>query len=67
MNITGVCPYETPCGWCSKWDKKIPKRYRDSVVTSGKDKDLEDIKSGKGLPSTDAAKLFKEPWISNVP
>ena len=22
MNILGVCPYETPCGWCSKWDKK---------------------------------------------
>lgn len=25
MNITGVCPYETPCGWCSKWDKKCDK------------------------------------------
>lgn len=23
MNITGICTYETPCGWCSKWDKKI--------------------------------------------
>lgn len=22
MNIAGICPYETPCGWCSKWDKK---------------------------------------------
>lgn len=22
MNITGICLYETPCGWCSKWDKK---------------------------------------------
>ena len=22
MNINGICPYETPCGWCSKWDKK---------------------------------------------
>lgn len=26
MNITGVCTYETPCGWCSKWDKKCDKK-----------------------------------------
>lgn len=26
MNITGICPYETPCGWCSKWDKKCDKK-----------------------------------------
>lgn len=36
MNIFGVCPYETPCGWCSKWDKKcdekMPKKYRDPIV-----------------------------------
>ena len=26
MNIIGVCTYETPCGWCSKWDKKCDKK-----------------------------------------
>ncbi len=26
MNISGICPYETPCGWCSKWDKKCDKK-----------------------------------------
>jgi hypothetical protein len=26
MNITGICPYETPCGWCTKWDKKCDKK-----------------------------------------
>lgn len=26
MNITGICPYETPCGWCSKWDKKCDNK-----------------------------------------
>ena len=26
MNIIGICPYETPCGWCSKWDKKCDKK-----------------------------------------
>lgn len=23
---TANCVYETPCGWCSKWDKKCDKR-----------------------------------------
>ena len=26
MNINGICSYETPCGWCSKWDKKCDKK-----------------------------------------
>lgn len=26
MNISGICPYETPCGWCSKWDKKCDEK-----------------------------------------
>ena len=26
MNIIGICPYETPCGWCSKWDKECDKK-----------------------------------------
>ena len=26
MNITGICPYETPCGYCTKWDKKCDKK-----------------------------------------
>ena len=26
MNITGICPYKTPCGWCTKWDKKCDKK-----------------------------------------
>ena len=23
------CIYETPCGWCSKWDKKCDKKIPD--------------------------------------
>ena len=23
---SGNCVYETPCGWCSKWDKKCDKK-----------------------------------------
>ena len=53
------CNYETPCGWCAKWDKKCDKKSGHK-----KDKDLEDIKSGKGLTST---YVFREPWKSIVP
>ena len=62
MELTGVCPYETPCGWCTKWDKKC-----DNKIGHGKDKDLEHIKAGNGLHCTDVRKLFKDPWISIVP
>ena len=26
MMGTRNCVYETPCGWCSKWDKKCDKK-----------------------------------------
>lgn len=38
------CIYETPCGWCTKWDKKCDKK-----ISYKKDKDLENIKAGKGI------------------
>lgn len=24
--VTIMCHYETPCGWCTKWDKKCDKK-----------------------------------------
>ena len=24
--LTRQCVYETPCGWCTKWDKKCDKK-----------------------------------------
>lgn len=34
MNITGICPYETHCGYCSKWDKKCDKKIGgNSTIT----------------------------------
>jgi hypothetical protein len=53
------CTYETPCGWCTKWDKKC-----DRKIGYKKDKDLRDVKSGEGLTSTC---VFREPWKSIVP
>lgn len=31
---TAECIYETPCGWCSKWDKKCDKKAHG--ITLGK-------------------------------
>lgn len=47
------CDYETPCGWCSKRDKKCDKKIgggNDTAPRKSKDATLEWIKSGKGLP-----------------
>lgn len=57
--LTMQCTYSTPCGWCTKWDKKC-----DRKIGHKKDKDLRDIKSGKGLTS---ACVFREPWKSTIP
>lgn len=57
MTGTMNCTYETPCGWCSKWDKKcdmkIPERGLRAKMNI--------------VDDTDVRKLFKEPWRSNVP
>lgn len=29
MMGTVNCVYETPCGWCSKWDKKCDKKIKE--------------------------------------
>ena len=29
MTGTIDCVYETPCGWCSKWDKKCDKKISE--------------------------------------
>ena len=32
------CVYETPCGWCSKWDKRCNKKQ-------GEEDDIDNIRS----------------------
>lgn len=34
MIETGMCDYRTPCGWCSKWDKKCDKKIGTTVPTN---------------------------------
>lgn len=57
------CTYETPCGWCTKWDKKCDKKVgcvddkpkRGLRAKAGifyedyMGSELDDIRSGKGL------------------
>ena len=28
------CIYETPCGWCSKWDKQCDRKIKNAGVIS---------------------------------
>lgn len=28
------CKYETPCGWCTKWDKKCDKKIKNNESLS---------------------------------
>lgn len=30
------CVYETPCGWCSKWDKKCDKKVAHTTINTDK-------------------------------
>ena len=27
-----MCPYGTPCGWCSKWDKKCDEKIKEENI-----------------------------------
>lgn len=48
MMGTFNCVYETPCGWCSKWDKKCDKKIKNTEFTSA-DR-LAAIRSEKPIP-----------------
>ena len=32
MKETQNCTYKTPCGWCSKWDKKCDEKISEPQV-----------------------------------
>ena len=43
MMGTMNCIYETPCGWCTKWDKKCDKKigHNETVVCLHNDKEVD--------------------------
>lgn len=53
-SVKQVCVYSTPCGWCTKWEKKCDKRIgggNDVEPRNKKNAALEYVKSGKGMPT----------------
>jgi hypothetical protein len=80
MNITGICPYETPCGWCAKWDKKCNEKIGyDNIkpqrglrakagifLDEAMDSDFYDIRSGKGLSHLDTNIDPNKPMPSGI-
>jgi hypothetical protein len=61
-NAEQLCPLQTPCGWCTKWDKKCDKkigggdekpqrglRAKTSILDDYGGSEIDDIRSGKGL------------------
>jgi hypothetical protein len=56
VNINGICNYETPCGWCSKWGKKCDKKigcdgWLTKEVADNISKVIEVFKSGQYICS----------------
>lgn len=77
--VTYICPYETPCGWCTKWDKKCDKkigcgddkqqrglRAKTSILDDYGGSELDDIRSGKGLLRLDTNLDPNKPLLSGI-
>lgn len=65
-SITMQCTYATPCGWCTKWDKKCDKkigcddnnlqrglRAKAGLFEDYVSSELDNIRSGKELSHLD--------------
>ena len=74
-----MCQYETPCGWCCKWDKKCDKkigcgdekpqrglRANTSILDDYGGSELDDIRSGKGLSRLDTNLDPNKPLPSGI-
>ena len=45
---TSTCTYETPCGWCTKWDKKCDEK----ISKRGKRAEMNPIYDYSGITPT---------------
>ena len=45
------CVYETPCGWCSKWDKKCDRKISDTYVINVPNTTISSRCCDKGIPT----------------
>lgn len=78
-SVRELCQYETPCGWCCKWDKKCDKkigcgdekpqrglRANTSILDDYGGSELDDIRSGKGLSRLDTNLDPNKPLPSGI-
>jgi hypothetical protein len=42
-SVKKPCPYELPCGWCTKWDKKCDKKigHNETIVYLHDDQEVD--------------------------
>ena len=40
--LTMQCAYSTPCGWCTKWDKKCDKKIGNTTISEAMLKSIND-------------------------
>ena len=64
--LTRQCTYATPCGWCTKWDKKCDKKIGPDIMPILKMPDhvaeniIEDVKNRMYESCGVSEKLIKE-------
>lgn len=61
------CVYETPCGWCSKWDKKCDKKApeRGQRIKCGPVDDAANELGGVIMTPEEFAKKAQEIYTEN--
>ena len=78
--LTMQCTYSTPCGWCTKWEKKCDKKIgcgNDNPQRGLRAKagifyedyagsEFDDIRSGKGLSCIDTNLDPNKPLLSGI-
>lgn len=58
--LTMQCTYSTPCGWCTKWDKKCDKKIGLDNPQRGLRTQVDTCDDVSKLPKGLIAKLIKE-------
>ena len=67
-SVREFCTYETPCGWCTKWDKKCDKK-----IGCDNDKPQRGLRAKAGIfldeaiPNSDAQKVIETVKSGKLP
>ena len=53
------CVYETPCGWCAKWDKKCDRKITEKLNVEKRTPVIDDMSS----TTTHSVKVKAPDWF----